>query len=74
MTSKLAAPARETFTVTGLTRADAAKARIFSGIVAENMAVWRCALKKLMISLKSSSKPVSTYMIQCKLREIGLHH
>lgn len=56
-----AAPARDTLTVMGATRAELAKARIFSGIVAENIAVWRWPRKYEMISRRSSSKPVSTY-------------
>lgn len=56
----LAAPARATLTVTGCTSAELANARIFSGIVAENIAVWRWPVKNEMISLRSSSKPVST--------------
>ena len=43
MTSRLAAPARPTFTVTGFTRALRAKFWIFFGIVAENSSVWRWA-------------------------------
>ena len=62
-TERLAAPARETFTVTGWTSAEAAKARILSGMVAENITVCLCALKYDIISLRSSSKPVST----CKI-------
>ena len=60
VTSKFAAPARATFTVTGSVSADAANARILSGIVAENMTVWRWPLKYDMISRRSSSNPVST--------------
>mmetsp|Transcript_2871 Transcript_2871/g.10915 ORF Transcript_2871/g.10915 Transcript_2871/m.10915 type:complete len:480 (-) Transcript_2871:101-1540(-) len=43
MTSRFAAPARETFTTTGLTSVDRAKSRTFCGIVAENNNVCRMA-------------------------------
>lgn len=41
MTSRLAAPALPTLTMTGSTRDLLAKERIFSGMVAENNMVWR---------------------------------
>ncbi len=45
ITSRLAAPARPTLTVTGSTSALSANALIFIGIVALNISVWRCPLK-----------------------------
>jgi len=45
MTSRLAAPARPTLTVTGSTSALSANALIFIGIVALNMSVCRWPLK-----------------------------
>src|SRR6218665_2419377 len=46
LTSRLAAPARPTFTVIGFTRALRAKFWIFFGIVAENNSVCLCPCKK----------------------------
>mmetsp|Transcript_6032 Transcript_6032/g.13284 ORF Transcript_6032/g.13284 Transcript_6032/m.13284 type:complete len:273 (+) Transcript_6032:1011-1829(+) len=56
MTSRLAAPARPTLTITGRTRADLAKFWILLGMVAENSSVCRCLRKKDMTFRTSSSK------------------
>ena len=45
MTSRLAAPARPTLTMTGLTRAERAKFWILLGIVAEKRSVCLCLVK-----------------------------
>ena len=45
ITSRLAAPARPTLTVTGSTSALSANALILTGMVALNISVCRCALK-----------------------------
>mmetsp|Transcript_73289 Transcript_73289/g.129197 ORF Transcript_73289/g.129197 Transcript_73289/m.129197 type:complete len:227 (+) Transcript_73289:334-1014(+) len=60
MTSKLAAPARPTFTITCLTSAVSANFCTLRGIVAENRSVCRWYLKKSKIWRTSSSNPMST--------------
>ena len=65
MTSRLAAPARPTFTTTGSMRALSAKDLIFAGMVAENMSVWRCPCTAACHTLRVSSA-------LCKLTAVNL--
>mmetsp|Transcript_2640 Transcript_2640/g.7775 ORF Transcript_2640/g.7775 Transcript_2640/m.7775 type:complete len:237 (-) Transcript_2640:895-1605(-) len=60
ITSRFAAPARPTFTSTGLTSVFFAKSWNFCGIVAEKSSVCRCRVKWLMMPCTSSSKPRSS--------------
>ena len=67
MTSRLAAPARPTFTTTGSMSALSAKDLIFAGMVAENMSVWRCPCTAARHTVRVSSAvlgPVQTHSTQ----------
>mmetsp|Transcript_3020 Transcript_3020/g.6843 ORF Transcript_3020/g.6843 Transcript_3020/m.6843 type:complete len:288 (-) Transcript_3020:272-1135(-) len=73
MTSRLAAPARPTLTITGRTRALLAKFWILLGIVAEKRSVCRCLVKKSMALRTSSSKFGSPMRRSASSRQRYLH-
>mmetsp|Transcript_8893 Transcript_8893/g.17037 ORF Transcript_8893/g.17037 Transcript_8893/m.17037 type:complete len:222 (-) Transcript_8893:16-681(-) len=72
ITSRLAAPARPTFTTTGLTSTSLAKSWNFLGMVAEKSSVCRWQVKWFMIVCTSSSKPKSS-MRSPSSRQMYLH-
>ena len=73
MTSRLAAPARPTLTITGRTSADLANDWILFGIVAEKRRVWRWQVKKDMVLRTSSSKFWSPINRSASSKQMYLH-